>query len=346
MKNKTFTIILVMVLIFGSLPINVMGENLQSKIPIIKRGTSNLVAHYKFDGDLKDSSSYGNDGKVAKGSVTYVTGKFGKGAKFDGKSYIEVVDSDSLDLTTRFTISVWLYKDEIYNDLPILAKGLEGNPDMGIGIPYALYHSYAGTQPTLQIHSPDDWMDILVYDKPTEFNTLHMLTISVDIPNKQMKYYLNGQLVKGEASDWYFSSDKLHKTDESLFIGCSKLGDTLDLFKGYMDDLRIYNKVLSQEEVKSLYIGETQESNEYVSMSITPNKLVIMKVKDILNINVTGTKSDGKKEDIKSIVDYKSSNVGVFTVDKEGKVVGIGKGTATLTITSGSLIRQISITVK
>jgi hypothetical protein len=37
-----------------------------------------LVAHYKFDGDIKDSSGNGNDGTIEGNTITYVDAKFGK----------------------------------------------------------------------------------------------------------------------------------------------------------------------------------------------------------------------------------------------------------------------------
>jgi len=70
---------------------------------------SGLVAHWKFDGSLDDSSGINNG--VSIGKIAYTDAIFGKGAKFDGKSYIEVADNDSLDLTNAFTFSFWAYKD-------------------------------------------------------------------------------------------------------------------------------------------------------------------------------------------------------------------------------------------
>ena len=98
--------------------------------------------------------------------------------------------------------------------------------------------------------------------------------------------------------------------------------------------------------VSTLYVGEVQEQKEYTSMIITPDKMSIMKEKGILNINSIGLKPDGLKEDITTKAIYKSSNESVSTVDKQGKVVAIEKGTATITVTNGDFIKQIILTVK
>ncbi|HYF75313.1 MAG TPA: hypothetical protein VD757_01890, partial [Candidatus Nitrosocosmicus sp.] len=58
--------------------------------PVQADANTGLVAHYKFDGDLKDSSGKGNDGSPEGNGITYADAKFGKGAKFDGATYITV----------------------------------------------------------------------------------------------------------------------------------------------------------------------------------------------------------------------------------------------------------------
>jgi len=41
-----------------------------------------------------------------------VDGKVGKGAKFEGAGYVNVNDSNSLDLPNALTFSAWLYKEK------------------------------------------------------------------------------------------------------------------------------------------------------------------------------------------------------------------------------------------
>lgn len=363
MKNKVIALVLISILLSSIFPINALAQRKlpdmkdikgipeknildEKKFPSKREASDGLVAHYKFDGNLYDSSSYGNNGKASKGNISYVKGKFGEAAKFDGKTYIEVLDNDSLDLDTTFTFSVWLYKEEVYDLLPVLAKGFEGEAEMGLGIPYLLYHDAAGTMPTLDIHSPDDWSSFAPYELEVGYHTLHMLTITIDIPNKVANHYINGKLVESEKPEWYFTSDKLHRSDENLFIGCMKLMDEMYYFNGFMDDLRIYNRVLTADQISALYIGEVQEQKEYTSIIITPDKMSIMKEKGILNINVIGVKPDGLKEDITVKSIYKSSNASVSTVDNQGKIVSISKGEATITVSNGDFIKQILLRVR
>ena len=68
-----------------------------------------LVLHLKFDNDTTDSSGNSNNG-TGYGDITYEEGVLGNAAVFDGSSYVEVKDSDTLDLQKNFTISLWANK--------------------------------------------------------------------------------------------------------------------------------------------------------------------------------------------------------------------------------------------
>ena len=70
-----------------------------------------LVAYYPFDGNANDSSEYANNGTAMGSSVTYVNSVKGKGVKLGNNSWIEVNDSDSLDIDKAFTFSAWVYRD-------------------------------------------------------------------------------------------------------------------------------------------------------------------------------------------------------------------------------------------
>lgn len=349
MKTK----VIVLVLVFCNiLSINAFAEKSmintipernildEMKFPSKRVDSKGLVAHYKFDGNLNDSSTYGNVGS-SKGNITYVKGKFGEAAKFDGKSYIEVKDNASLDLNSTFTMSVWLYK-ELNGDSymqPVVAKGINGDE------PYVLNHDAGATLPMITIHGPEDWNSSAPYDLEIGFNSLHMVTITVDLTNKKVNHYINGKLVS-QNLDWEFSGDKLIQSDDNLFIGYGAYGGELEFFKGHMDDLRIYNRVLSANEITALYVGETQDQKDYTSIIVTPDKMAIMKEKGILNMNVVGVKADGSREDITAKALYTSSNASVATVDSQGKVVAIAKGTTTITVTIEGIVKQILLTVK
>jgi hypothetical protein len=201
-----------------------------------------LMAYYSFEGNLNDTSRFNNTG-VAIGNISFANGIVGKGAKFDGNSYIEVVDSDSLDLTRGYTLSLWMYKEDIGEDReePILLK--QGN---SVDIEQAAYIlSDNDSIPYVQVYTADENYDGMYADKVFEKQIWTMLTVSYD--GKNIKYYKNGTLIGNKAC-----AGSIPASSGKLLIGFNQY-DGSSFFKGVMDELKIYNYVLTPEQIKGIY---------------------------------------------------------------------------------------------
>lgn len=72
--------------------------------------TKQMVAYYNFDGNLKDSTAFKNNGeKVAVGGTTkYVKGKNGKAITMSKGNYIRIPSADQLNFDYDFTVSFWV----------------------------------------------------------------------------------------------------------------------------------------------------------------------------------------------------------------------------------------------
>jgi len=68
-----------------------------------------LAACYAFEGDTLDATANNNDG--APISVSYTAGRSGQAVLVDGNSRITVPDSNSIDLSSGFTIETWVRLD-------------------------------------------------------------------------------------------------------------------------------------------------------------------------------------------------------------------------------------------
>lgn len=88
------------------------------------------------------------------------------------------------------------------------------------------------------------------YSVPT--NTWTHITISGN--NKGTSLYVNGALVErleGAMQEFSNTKDKIAKV-QTLFFPLQYIGAPQNSFKGYMDDLKVFNKNLSAEEIKKL----------------------------------------------------------------------------------------------
>jgi len=250
-------------------------------------GYKGLVAHWKFDGDLKDLSQFKNDGEAVGGrtGITFVDAVSGKGVKLDGKSYIKVKDSASLDLRDAFTFSFWVYKDDMRKKdnmeggVPYIIKNNEELSDF----PYGLYEWNEMT-PTIT-YADKDGAENTNADKQIDIQKWTLLSVTYD--GETMKIYRNKEMVKSELASTFLIS-----SSQPLYIGFGHFMNVDNYFKGILDDMRIYNKDLSYSEIEDLY-DEVVTKASGKDLISKPNKLVAYyKFENDLK-DLSGNKNDG-----------------------------------------------------
>ncbi len=229
-----------------------------------------LVACYPFDGDAKDYSGNGNDG--TQYNLAYKNGISGQSAEFNGiSSYIEVPHKDNQNLKTM-TFSAWVYDYEhiLGNSSAIFTKGTYGS-QTSVDLQkrqYGFLSSYGGTSifdSSIFKAESLDW-DHLPSISASPLKKFTHIVMSYD--GKQHKMYINGQL--NAIKDSIFTPF-LPKSSDPIIIGGGILGNDViappslkigqgakgerlvGIKNGLIDDLRIYNRALTEDEIKQLY---------------------------------------------------------------------------------------------
>lgn len=323
-------------------------EGLEGTGKDLLKKPNRLVAFYNFEGNGNDSSIMKNNAKAvnAKGGISYVTGIVGKAAKFNGASYFEIPDSNSLDLD-NFTVSLWLYEEKVTGRNPVLTKYGAG---AGKKEPaYSLYDSYglSGINMETGLFDDDDSYAEFSTNTAVAAERWYYRTFSYD--GKNVKIYTNGTLVKTIQCD----------SAVSYSSGPMWLGALMDgsFFKGMMDELRIYNYALTPAEVKKLYsyvdkVDSVQTDTKINLSTLSVNKTVQLKTTYTAYTFTAPTNPvpNGvdvyKGTDVTTKAIYKSSNTKVATVTTGGKITTVGKGTATITITYNGRSKVLTLTVK
>src|SRR6266446_2348635 len=212
-----------------------------------------LVAYYPFNGNADDESGNGNQGTVSGATIS--TDRFGipNGAYYfagDG-SDISISDSPSLDITNALTLSAWIKIEAGGVAQPrILEKhvfdlGLSdtsGTPQLFLNIQN--YPSGGASIITAPLHS-GQWIFVAgTYDRQT------------------LRLYTNGILAAQTIATVPIDVN-------SLPIGIGQnLESGADWFKGYIDDVRIYNRALSSTEVAQLNAIESAPLLPYLNLAI------------------------------------------------------------------------------
>ena len=287
---------------------------------------SGLLAHWKFDGDFTECVS-GLITSNGKRPLDYVDGIFGKAANFNGKdNYLRVAHNEILNLGSsqnvqenknQLTISYWIYCTDLNNrKQTILDKGQKfywekdnicywDNPYQvnieGNQMELALSNEFADTNLEIQTEG-NDFMSGTV-----DGNEWKLITFTYD--GATMSLYSDNELIKQKKY-----SDGFAFNEDELFIGINGCG--MDgLFKGYLDDLRIYNRALSYSDVDALYQDGLKANKELVE----PTKQLVA------YYSFEGNLKDS------SIFENHAEKVAVggttkYVIGKNGKAITISKG--------------------
>ena len=224
-----------------------------------------LALHYDFDnkqGDaIKDAAS-GVEASVVRNTVSFEhSGAIGNAAYFDGSTLLHYLTRypvyDFLNLTTDedFSLAIWV------------------KPDVGVSTEQILmsnkyyYNSRSGFALTLANNGTAIKGFVGSYDHNTHVDKTksfiagdvnltdgqwHHVAASFGFAEGLMRLYIDGQEV-GQTSISDLSGE-INKYESAIGDGSGGGNGSSSAFKGYMDDVRLYRKKLSADEVNNLYL--------------------------------------------------------------------------------------------
>ena len=239
-NNKIYLILLIIILIIGGCALK---DKIIGKESLVVKETDNLQLYLKFDATtIEDLSNYANI-ITKEGNFAYANGYY----KFDGESTYIKVNKD-FNKNKELSIGFWINPDQRKSAF-ILSNGPTDN------VP-SLYMFYENVKRIKFNHGRESrftGQDIINNKWTFVFFTSN---------GSETTIYVNG------VKDNTYSQDVLTDTNHTEFyIGkgyeCTQISSTYrcsdSYFSGYLDELRIYDKVLSEEEIKLLY-EETKKS--------------------------------------------------------------------------------------
>jgi len=200
-----------------------------------------LVGWWKFDEGIRttasDSSGNENHGALI-GPLEWTDGYDGKALSFNGSSnYVLVQDSPSLNMTDAITIAAWINPSWTGNNR-ILQKSSGGGDNQ-----YRLLREWGDN---MVFHLPGLSPNRLQFPGLPSAGEWTLLAATYD--GSSMKVYYNAVVV-GEMA----TSGQLGTTNGTLCIGTKdEMALAGDEYHGMLDDVRIYNRALSQSEIKLL----------------------------------------------------------------------------------------------
>jgi hypothetical protein len=219
------------------------------------------IAYYNFNNGLQDLSGNNNHGK-GFGTISYSSDRFGNNCSavsLNGSdAFIEVSHTPIFDnIKKGFSVSCWFkLKGNPTNSskwVTILCKG-----DIGTETdnnPHFRSQIFQGdAQSTISINTDFTENDTDFKNHLIEFDKWYFSCITYD--GQDVKAYLNEQLI------WKYPYNKELKPNTSpLFIG-KDIPGAMELFNGDLDELRIFDYSLTENEV--LKIKRSTELGSYL----------------------------------------------------------------------------------
>jgi hypothetical protein len=201
-----------------------------------------LVAYYPFSGNANDESGMGNNGTVSGALLTTDrTGRPDSAYSFDGlNDYVSITDSSSLDITEAISLVVWI-KPRSIADARIISKR-EGGGGYELDLfQEELRFSLNGS---IQVRKS-------LSGKENQWIFIAATWEKSAVGDKAKVYISEDEAVSGGYKD-----EPIGTNDGNLLVGSwySPLGS--DPFDGVIDDIRVYNRALSEDEVRALYATE------------------------------------------------------------------------------------------
>jgi hypothetical protein len=199
--------------------------------------TAGLVAAYGFNEtsgpNANDETTNNNDGTIS-GATHITSGKYGSALAFDGTNDVVVVtDSTSLHLSSGMTLEAWVYPTSALSnwkailqketDAYFLNANTSANHAGGGG-------TFGGTCCGV-VQSPG----------PLPVNQWTHVAATYD--GSMLRLYLNGSPAGSQAQ-----TGSVQVTSTPLRIGGNTYGT--EFFPGRIDEVRIYNRALSQGEIQ------------------------------------------------------------------------------------------------
>jgi len=220
--------------------------------------SANLILHWPFnDGagtTAGDASGNGRNGTL-EGDPKWVAGKVGGALSFSGGGE-RVVDDDAGDYLNGLnavTVAIWIKSNEINSDSGFIIGEEPDGGDNLLEIRYDAAGATGGGTNLLKmaVVAPNDEQQLESSSNVQTTEWQHVTMVWAR--NEQLKCYIDGELdtpvANGAARD-------VSTADITMLIVGQGGKDAGGGWKGLIDDVRIYDEVLSAERIQGVMLGE------------------------------------------------------------------------------------------
>lgn len=245
--------------------------------------TTNLVAYFPFDGN--GTETIASLTPTVTTGVTYVTGR--RGEAYQGAELAHLLytlpTGSKLKTLTSFSVALWFKSPLVTGDPEPIFFQIGKSDDLFWGNLTLSLNRLSATADSLQLHAfflktGVDWsgQNIGYANKTFAINSWMHLVFEYDATTSKYKIYKNGvHVLAGTSVENRYANAASDPLGALAFANADKInigawrpkseGSATDVwmgwFKGNLDELRVYDKALSDTEAKALFDAEVTQLN-------------------------------------------------------------------------------------
>jgi hypothetical protein len=222
-----------------------------------------LAAYYPMDSDLNDASGHHHDAKAVRGQVVFDEGVLGNGGYFSPETTMSMGDAGQFERNKPFSIHLWVMPPNV-SAVKVLTKHAAGSNWQGweLADDKPIFDGPTRREAHYILRLAKQWPDdaievqtkeLVQINKGTYANGLRQIAVTYDGSGKAsgVKFYEGGKQVETVTLKDHLTGSIA--SSAALEVGDKELGTPFD---GSMDDIRLYDRVLSDVEIQDLTIRQ------------------------------------------------------------------------------------------
>ena len=268
--------------------------------------TDGLMLYMPFNGNANDESGNNNNGTLHGATITEDRlGNSESALNLDGNDWVTVPVSESLQqVSDDVTISFWAYF--IWGSNCHFFTGTNENPKY-----FSFRNNYTeGNKVRLYIRAAGQEWEMTT--DPNLIQTEKWVHITYTNDMDTAYFYVDGVLAEKEKV-LYDNNSPIYSLGDNIYIG-SENGAS-DFVNGKLDEIRIYNKVLSATEIADLYTLENPILTSGIAS--TNSDIVIKEGKKSTTLNIIPVSDNIDEDDETVVVDIESVTNGFENTEQQ-----------------------------
>ncbi len=203
-----------------------------------------IVAWYQAESNTLDH--VGSHTGTFIGTPAYNNGEVNHAFEFNGASYVQVAETNTLDFTNTMTVEAWVNLRTFAgaNSREIVSK-------FGASGPFNCWTLSIdpSTKTAYFVVNASDNSTHIQINSASTISTNEWTHLAGVVDGSSVKLYVNGLL--SNSASW---THGIHVASSPITIGCTMQSSPTSYFNGQIDELSLYNTALSDCDIQSIYL--------------------------------------------------------------------------------------------